>query len=309
MQAVRIALVQLAWTGSRESMAAQYRDLVAQAASGGARIVCLPEFSLLPYFPGTQDRAGLDWVEPLHGGISDQTFGTLAKQHGVSIIASIYERGDDGKNYDTATIHAASGELAAYTRKVHIPSGEGYYETDFFRGGIDYPVHEVSGVKVAAPTCYDQWFPEMARISAMNGAEFIFYPTAIGAEPTRPDYDSREAWITVQRGHAVANGVYVAAANRVGTENGITFYGSSFVCDPTGKIISQARLDETTVIFADLDPELFNTARQLFPLLHQRKPGTYARLGQRYDLTPPPQWLTDAINSPYRQDSDDDAGQ
>src|SRR5690606_23107362 len=149
------------------------------------------------------------------------------------------EKTHDGQYFDTATIHNPQGELAHFTRKVHIPSGEGYHETDFFGGGVEYPVHDIGKMRLAIPTCYDQWFPEMARICTLNGAEFIFYPTAIGSEPTDPDFDSKDAWQTVMRGHAVANGVYIAAANRIGEENDIRFYGSSFVCDPTGKIIAE----------------------------------------------------------------------
>ncbi|MBC7813466.1 MAG: hydrolase, partial [Burkholderiales bacterium] len=130
----------------------------------------------------------------------------------------------------------------------------------------------------ATPTCYDQWFPELARIYSLNGAEFIFYPTAIGAEPTDPNIDTMESWQTVMRGHAVANGVYIGAANRIGEENSLRFYGSSFVCDPMGRIIAQAGRDTAEFITADLDPQLFEHWRRLFPLLRQRKPATYQRI-------------------------------
>lgn len=133
------------------------------------------------------------------------------------------------------------------------------------------------------PTCYDQWFPEMARICALNGAEFIFYPTAIGAEPTDPDIDTQNAWETVMRGHAIANGVYIGAANRIGVENGIRFYGSSFICDPMGRVLAQAGRDTTEVIMADLDPAVLEHWRDLFPLLHQRMPQTYRRILDRFE--------------------------
>lgn len=283
MEALRVGLVQLPWLGDRPAMQNAYTDLIAQAVSRGAALICLPEFSLSPYFPGTLDPSGYQWVEPLRGGITDQFFGALARQHQVTIIASLFEQGEDGRYFDTATIHGPAGEMTGHTRKVHIPSGEGYNETSFFEGWNTYPVHDIGPVRLAAPTCYDQWFPELARIYALNGAEYLFYPTAIGAEPTAPEIDSQEAWQTVMRGHAIANGVYIGAANRVGEENGVRFYGSSFVCDPMGRVLAQAGRDTTEVLTADLDPAFFDLWRRLFPLLHQRVPGTYQRIADKYD--------------------------
>ena len=205
MRDIHIALAQGHWTGDQESTKALYRELVAEAAETGASLICLPEFSILPYFPGVRDPAGFAWAEPLQGGVSDQFFAELTRSHGVIIIGSLFERDKDGKYWDTATVHAA-GQLRHFTRKVHIPSGEGYYETDYFAGADQYPVHDLGDVRLAAPTCYDQWFPELARIYALEGAEFIYYPTAIGSEPTADDFDSAEAWRTVMRGHAAANG-------------------------------------------------------------------------------------------------------
>jgi len=291
MQKITVALVQLAWNGSREGMKTQYQALLAQAVARGAALVCLPEFSLLPYFPGTRDHSGFDWAESATEGDSTLFFNALAKQHGVNIIASMYEKTAEGQYYDTATLHGADGRLLGITRKVHIPSGEGYHETDFFKGYHEYPVFDLGGLRLAAPTCYDQWFPELARIYSMNGAEFIFYPTAIGSEPNAPGFDSRDAWQTVMRGHAVANGVFIGAANRVGQENQVTFYGSSFICDPLGNILAQAERDTTQVISATLDRALLAQYRQLFPLLHQRATHTYGRLLERDTASEPPAWL------------------
>jgi N-carbamoylputrescine amidase len=271
-------------------MQESYRPLVEQAVREHAQIICLQEFSLSPYFASSIDDAGFDWAESLVGGDSDQFFGDLACTHQVMMVGSIFEKTADGRYFDTATIHNPQGELAHYTRKVHIPSGEGYHETHFFEGATIYPVHDIGLVQMAVPTCYDQWFPEVARICALNGAEFVFYPTAIGSEPTDPNFDSQEAWQTVIRGHAIANGVFVAAANRVGEENGIRFYGSSFICDPTGQIIAQAGRDEPALIVADLDPAVMHRYRNLFPLLHQRKPDTYSRIHEPFDQPPPERW-------------------
>lgn len=274
---VRVALVQLAWTGRRDTMKSAYRELVAEAANTRATIVCLPELSLSPYFPVTRAESGFEWAEDLHGGESERFFSELAAQHHITLIGSLFVKADDGY-FNVATIHNPQGEMIGFTRKIHIPSGEGYNETDFFAGGTDYPVHNVGPLNMATPTCYDQWFPELARIYSLHGAEYIFYPTAIGSEPTDPDIDTMEAWQTVMRGHAIANGVFIGAANRIGTEGTNRFYGSSFICDPMGRILAQAGRDTTEFITADLDPHSFNHWRQLFPLLTQRKPTTYARI-------------------------------
>lgn len=303
MQKLHVALVQLAWTGSQETMMEQYRELIGSAAAQGAKLICLPEFSLLPYFPGTRDRAGFKWAEPLRGGTTDLFFGSLANELNITIVSSLFEKATDDRFFDTAIIHTPDGSMNYYTRKVHIPSGEGYHETDFFDGDTGYPVHDLAQVKLAVPTCYDQWFPEMARICALNGAEFIFYPTAIGSEPTDPDFDSQEAWQTVMRGHAIANGVFIAAANRVGMENDVTFYGSSFICDPTGNVIAQAGRDTVEVIYAELDPAARNRYLELFPLLHQRKPHTYQRIMDEIDSPPPARWQKDEAFQTKQNDS------
>ncbi len=290
MKDLHIALAQGHWTGEQESTKALYRDLVAEAAATGASLICLPEFSLLPYFPGRRDPAGFAWAEPLRGGVSDQFFSQLSREHTVSLIGSLFEIDLDGNFWDTATIHDAQGQLRHFTRKVHIPSGEGYHETDYFGGADQYPVHDIGSIKLAAPTCYDQWFPELARIYALEGAEFIFYPTAIGSEPTAPDFDSADAWRTVMRGHAVANGLFIAACNRVGQENAVTFYGSSFVCDPLGNILAQASRDRDQVIHAKLRAEVRVQYLDLFPLLQHRRPQHYGRLLGGCEQRPSARW-------------------
>lgn len=290
MKDLHIALAQGRWTGQQESTMALYRDLVAEAAATGASLICLPEFSILPYFPGVRDPAGFAWAEPLRGGVSDRFFGELARSHSVSLIGSLFEIDAEGKYWDTATIHDEGGELRHFTRKVHIPSGAGYHETDYFEGFDQYPVHDIGAIKLAAPTCYDQWFPELARIYALEGAEFIYYPTAIGSEPTAPDFDSAAAWRAVMRGHAVANGLFIATCNRVGRENAVTFYGSSFICDPLGNILAQADRDRDQVIHARLRADVRKQYLDLFPLLHQRRPQHYGRLLGGYEPPPSARW-------------------
>ena len=290
MKDIHIALVQGHWTGEQSSTKALYRALATEAAETGADLICLPEFTILPYFPGLRDSAGFRWAESLPGGVSERFFGELARELRITIIGSLFERDESGRYWDTATIHKPDGNLAHFTRKVHIPSGEGYHETDYFGGADEFPVHELEKVKLAAPTCYDQWFPELARIYALEGAELIAYPTAIGSEPSASDFDSAAAWQTVMRGHAVANGVFVAACNRVGRENAVTFYGSSFICDPLGNILAQAGRDSDQVIHAILKADLRQQYLALFPLLHQRLPQHYSRLLKGYDPPPPARW-------------------
>jgi N-carbamoylputrescine amidase len=292
MKPTRLALAQTYWPGNREQAIDVYSLLVADAARAGVQLISLPEFTLSPYFAGTRDKAGFAWAENLLGGPSDEVFSALAAQFGVMIVASIFEQDDTGLYWDTATVHDTTGRLAHFTRKVHIPSGDAYHETDFFGGADAYPVHDLGSVKLAAPTCYDQWFPEVARIYALSGAELIAYPTAIGSEPNAPDFDSKAAWQTIMRGHAVANGLFIGAANRTGTEGRVTFYGSSFICDPGGAILAEASRTETDLIVADLDPQTLTLWRDLFPLLHQRRPATYGRLVDPADpAVERPDWL------------------
>lgn len=290
MQKTHIALCQGHWTGEQSTTIDLYRDLVHEAVQAGANLVCLPEFSLTPYFAGIRDNHdSVLWEETLTEGATAKFCSDLAKAQGITIIGSIFER--EGENlWDTAVIYGKNGQLTHYTRKVHIPSGEGYHETDYFKGYDEYPVHDIGTVKLGAPTCYDQWFPELARIYAMNGAELIYYPTAIGSEPTAPDFDSKDAWQTIMRGHAVANGLFMAACNRIGKENSVTFYGSSFICDPTGKILAEASRDKDEVIHIELDPAVREQYINLFPLVYQRKPQHYGRLLEKTNAPMPERW-------------------
>lgn len=290
MKNTHIALCQGHWTGEQATTIELYHDLVSEAVQVGATLICLPEFSILPYFAGIRNNPESQlWEETLSDGATARCCSDLAHKHGVNIIGSIFERDADNL-WDTAVIYGADGQLKHYTRKVHIPSGDGYHETDYFSGYHEYPVHDLDTVKLAAPTCYDQWFPELARIYAMNGAELIYYPTAIGSEPTAPDFDSKDAWQTIMRGHAIANGLFIAACNRVGKENDVTFYGSSFICDPTGKILAEAGRDTDEVIHFELDPIIREQYINLFPLVYQRKPQHYSRLLDNTDPPIPIHW-------------------
>jgi len=288
---MKIALIQLAYSGSMDSMKEQYDKLIAEAAQRGAELVCLPEFSLIPYFPGARLPEGFDYAEPIPGGVSESFFSEMAKKYKVKIVGSLYEEADDGGLFDTATVHDETGKLIGVTRKIQIPSGNGYHETDYYAGSDQYPVVKLEALTIATPTCYDQWYPEIARIYALGGAELIVYPTAIGDEPENRVMDTQDSWETVMRGHAIANGIFIAAVNRVGTENGVAFYGSSFVCGPDGRILVRASRDKTEVVIAELDRAAIKDWRWHFPLLHQRRPSVYGNILQKWAGDEAPEWM------------------
>jgi N-carbamoylputrescine amidase len=286
---VTIGLVQQSWRPDPYAHAHALRLGVLEAAGRGARLVCLQELTLHRYFGDVKDPALFDLAEPVHGGPTSALAGTLAKEAGVFVTASLFERAD-GHFYNTGIVCAPDGSLFGHTRKQHIPRGTGYNEDFYFEpGDSDYPVHDLGFIKLAIPTCYDQWFPELARIYALKGAELIVYPTAIGSEPDFPGFDSQPLWQQMMTTHAIANGVFVAAVNRTGDDadeavnkaQQVRFYGSSFVCEPTGRVLAQAPRDEPAVLVATLDFGAFEFWRRLFPLLSQRQPKTYGRLVER----------------------------
>lgn len=282
---IRIGLVQQRWRPDPKQHATALRRGVMQAAAQGAQLIALQELTLHRYFGDVQDPELRTLAEPLGEGPTSALCRELARESGAFVIGSLFERGEplrrrarDGHAhyYNTAVIFAPNGDLVGFTRKHHIPSGTGYEETFYFEpGDSDYPVHDLGFIKIAVPTCYDQWFPELARIYALKGAELIVYPTAIGSEPDFPRFDTQPLWQLMMQAHAIANGLFVAAVNRVGNEGTVRFYGSSFVCDPTGKILAQAPRHRPAVIVTDLDFGVMDFWRKLFPLLDQRRPQTY----------------------------------
>lgn len=276
---MKIGLVQQAWHADSAAHVAALRTGVLSAAAQGAQLVCLQELTLNRYFADVMDPAHFALAEPLEGGPTGNLTASLARDAGVHVVGSLFECGPKDHYFNTAVIYDPKGHLIAATRKQHIPRGIGYSEDYYFEpGNSDYPVHDLGFIKLAVPTCYDQWFPELARIYALKGAELIVYPTAIGSEPDFPGFDSQPRWETVMRGHAIANGVFVAAINRIGAEGLVNFYGSSFVCDPTGVVLAQAPRIAPDVVVAELDFSTFAFWRKLFPLLEQRQPETYARI-------------------------------
>jgi N-carbamoylputrescine amidase len=198
------------------------------------------------------------------------------------VHASLYERPeDDGLGYNTAIVVAPDGQVVARTRKLHIPVTAGYYEDRYFRPGDDddgYPVVGIGEGRFGFPTCWDQWFPELARAYSLAGAEVLIYPTAIGSEPDHPEFDTQPLWQQVIVGNGVANGTFMVAVNRIGVEGPLAFYGSSFISDPYGRILVQAPRDEPAVLVADLDLEQRQDWLELFPFLTTRRPDAYGTL-------------------------------
>jgi N-carbamoylputrescine amidase len=288
-----IAAVQDRWHPDPHEHAAALAAGIRRAADAGAQLVCLQELSLTRYFavdPAGPVAAGAE-PEALPGGPTYSFAADMASETGAYIHASLYERadGDDGLGYNTAIVVAPDGELLARTRKLHIPLTAGYHEDRYFRpgpgGGDAYPLVALGDVALGLPTCWDQWFPEVARAYSLEGADVLVYPTAIGSEPEHPDFDTEPLWEQVITANAIANGVFMVAVNRTGEEPPLRFYGSSFICDPYGRKLVQAPRDEPAVILAKLDLDQRRDWLELFPFLRTRRPDTYALLSRRESPT------------------------
>jgi N-carbamoylputrescine amidase len=282
----KIAAVQERWHPDPDAHIEALGAGIRRAADAGAQLVCLQELTLSRYFaadPGGPQAAGVE-PEELPGGATYRFAADMAEGTGAYVHASLYERaeGDDGLGYNTAIIVAPDGELVARTRKLHIPVTAGYHEDRYFRpgpgGGEAFPLVALGEVGFGLPTCWDQWFPEVARAYSLKGADVIIYPTAIGSEPEHPEFDTEPLWEQVIIANAIANGVFMVAVNRVGEEPPLRFYGSSFICDPYGRKLVQAPREEPAVIMADLDLDQRRDWLDLFPFLRTRRPDAYGPL-------------------------------
>ena len=283
---LRVGLVQHRWHPDPDEHRAALAEGVRLAAGEGARLVCLQELTLSPYFAITADGPRAAGAEPesVPDGPTAAFAAQLASEHGVHVHASLYERADaeDGLGFNTAIVMAPDGTLTARTRKLHIPVTTGYYEDKYFRPGPPgedaFPVVELADARFGFPTCWDQWFPELARAYSLAGAEVLVYPTAIGSEPDHPDFDTEPLWERVIIANGIANGTFMVAVNRIGTEDPLTFYGSSFISDPYGRKLVQAPRDEPAVLVADLDLDQRRDWLELFPFLTTRRPDAYGSL-------------------------------
>ncbi len=287
---LRVALVQHRWRPDRDELASVLRAGIDRAAGEGASVVFLPEITLLRYpadTPAGADPTAL--AEDLENGPTFELAASAARANGIFVHASLYERtpdAHDGLGYNTAIVVAPDGRLLSRTRKLHIPMTAGYYEDRYFRPGpadgqpfplIALPTGDLSA-QLGCPTCWDQWFPELARAYSLAGAEVLIYPTAIGSEPDHPGFDTQPLWQQVIVGNGVANGTFMVAINRIGVEQPLTFYGSSFVSDPYGRVLVQAPRDQPAVLVAELDLDQRRDWLELFPFLTTRRPDAYGSL-------------------------------
>lgn len=290
--AYRIALVQMSVTPDLAKNLDRAAELVREAASHEARIICLPELFRSPYFCQREDASFFDLAEPIPGP-STETFRDLARKYAVSIIVPIFERRAPGLYHNTAVVLDADGKTAGIYRKMHIPDDPAYYEKFYFTpGDLGFHAFDTEAGRIGVLICWDQWYPEAARITALKGAQVIFYPTAIGWLPGEFEEGDgtaqREAWRTVQRGHAVANGVYVAAVNRVGHEAqeeggaGIEFWGSSFIADPQGIVIAEAPRTGDQILYGEVDPARIEEVRRTWPFFRDRRVDAYEGITRRF---------------------------
>ncbi|MFE1413320.1 nitrilase-related carbon-nitrogen hydrolase [Streptomyces sp. NPDC058746] len=279
---LRVGLVQMRWHADPAEHDAHLREGVALAAAQGAKVVCLPELTRSPYFCNTDDPmadGAARWLEDVETGPTVRLISELATEFGITVHASLYERAEDGGlGYNTAVCVDPDGKLIARTRKNHIPAFPGYREDLCFRpGDSGFPVVSHEGARFGFPTCWDEWFPELARAYSLAGADVLVHPTAIGSEPDLPDFDTRPMWEHAISANGLANALFAIVPNRVGTEGRSTFYGSSFISDPYGRIMLRAPRNTPAVLVADLDLDQRRDWLE-FGLMHTRRPELYGPL-------------------------------
>ena len=289
---LRIGIVQQANTADVAQNRARLAERISQLAGDGARLVVLQELHDSLYFCQTENPDQFDLAEPIPGPAT-VFYSDVARRHGVVLVTSLFERRAAGLYHNTAVVFEADGSIAGRYRKMHIPDDPAYYEKFYFTpGDLGFRPIDTSVGRLGVQVCWDQWYPEGARLMAMQGAEVLIYPTAIGYESTdAPEEQARqrEAWITVQRGHAVANGLPLVAVNRTGHEPdpsgqtaGIQFWGSSFVAGPQGEILRQAPTDEECCFTVDLDLDRSERVRRWWPFLRDRRIDSFDGLTRRY---------------------------
>ncbi|MBA4067406.1 MAG: acyltransferase [Isosphaera sp.] len=283
-----IAAVQMRVAPDREANLAQAEAAVGDAAKRGAQVVCLPELFTGYYFCQKEDPALFDLAEPIPGPSSDR-LAAAAKKNGVVVVGSLFEKRMPGVYHNTATVHAATGELLGLYRKMHIPDDPLFLEKFYFTpGDLGFKVFPTPAAKVGTLVCWDQWYPEAARLTALQGAEVIFYPTAIGWHPReKAEFGEAQhaAWETSMRGHAIANGTYVCAVNRVGHEvlvgDGLEFWGGSFVSDPFGRLVAKAGADREEILVVTCDRRLMEDVRRNWPFFRDRRIDAYGNITKR----------------------------
>ena len=289
---MRIGIIQQSCTADVESNKQKLAQNIADVAKQGAQLVVLQELHNSLYFCQVENVDNFSLAEPIPGPSTD-FYGNLARQHGIVLVTSLFERRAAGLYHNTAVVFEKDGSIAGKYRKMHIPDDPAYYEKFYFTPGDlgFHPIQTSLGL-LGVQVCWDQWYPEGARLMALQGAELLIYPTAIGYESSDTPEEQerqREAWTTVQRGHAVANGLPVIAVNRVGYEqdpsgqtNGIQFWGSSFVAGPQGEILYRAPKDEEAITVVEVDMKRSENVRRWWPFLRDRRIEEFAPLAQRF---------------------------
>ena len=285
-----IAVLQLALNNTSQNNLEKCKKWVADAAEKGAEIICLPELYSSHYFCQDEDVDNFKYAEPLYD-VSFTEFSALAKQLGVVIIVPFFEKRMSGIYHNSAYIIDTDGSEAGLYRKMHIPDDPHFYEKFYFTpGDLGFKTIKTQKANLGTLICWDQWYPEAARLTALQGAEVLFYPTAIGWHPQEKEefgVNQHGAWMNVMKGHAVANGVYVAAANRIGLEqyvpdtNGIEFWGQSFICGPQGEILAHASADQEEILLAEIDLDLQENVRQNWPFFRDRRIDFYGEITKR----------------------------
>jgi N-carbamoylputrescine amidase len=285
----RVGLVQMSCSADPAENLAKAQSKIRDAATRGAQIVCLQELFRSQYFCREENAELFNLAEPIPGE-STEALGRLARELKIVILASLFERRAAGVYHNTAAILNADGAVQGLYRKMHIPDDPLYFEKYYFTpGDLGFRNFETPFGRIGVLVCWDQWYPEAARITALGGADILFYPTAIGWHPSeKAQYGAAQldAWRTIQRSHAIANGVYVAAVNRVGyegtSEQGLEFWGSSFVADPFGQLIAQASMDQEEILIAECDPRRSEEVRRNWPFLRDRRIDAYQPILSRW---------------------------
>jgi N-carbamoylputrescine amidase len=282
----RVGLVQMAMSADPQENLDKAAARVEEAARGGAQVVCLPEMYRTHYFCQREDAALFDLAETIPGPSTDR-LSAVARKHGVAVVVPIFEKRAPGLYHNSAVI-LDEGERVGLYRKMHIPDDPAFYEKYYFApGDLGFRAFDTRAGRIGTLICWDQWYPEGARLTALKGASVLFYPTAIGWHPHEKETHGaaqRDAWKTIQRSHAIANGVYVAAVNRVGHEGspGLQFWGTSFLCDPFGVVVAEASTDKEELVFGDIDLARIEDVRRNWPFLRDRRIDAYQGIERRF---------------------------
>jgi N-carbamoylputrescine amidase len=291
MSVFTLGLIQMAPGKDVQESVDKAVDRIEEAADKGAELVCLPELFATPYFCQSEDHAHFELAQPIPGPITRQ-MADAARRTGTTVVVPLFEKRAPGVYHNSLVVIGPTGDILGQYRKMHIPDDPGFFEKFYFSPGdlgfmaVDTPVGSVGTL-----ICWDQWFPEAARLTSMAGALLLVYPTAIGWHPSEKErfgVEQRDAWMTIQRAHAIANGVYVAAINRVGHEkpagdgDGIEFWGSSFVAGPFGTVVAQGSMDREEIVLAEVDPAQAEEKRVHWPFLRDRRIDAYGEILQRF---------------------------